>query len=116
MQLLPVQTPVKVPTSSHRRGQQPTPSIDSLPDANTIAATSDFADQDRSQAFRTQLLVHAHEVDLGAADGVGADAERDGDAGDEGDEFAGGGCADAYVPVCAPAGGLEGPGGMLVGV
>ena len=53
----------------------------------------------------------AEEVDFGGFEDCGADAEGDGDAGDEGDEFAGFGGADADVPVGAPARGFEGPAG-----
>lgn len=56
--------------------------------------------------------MHAHEVDFGAADRAGADTEGDGNAGDEGDEFARGGRPDPDVPVCAPAGGFERPVGF----
>ena len=58
----------------------------------------------------------AEEVDFGAFEDGGADAEGHGNAGDEGDEFAGFGGADTDMPLFAPAGGFEGPvGGILVG-
>ena len=46
----------------------------------------------------------AEEVDFSAFEGLRADAQGHGDAGDEGDEFAGFGSADADMPLFAPAG------------
>ena len=51
----------------------------------------------------------AEEIDFGTFEDGGADAEGDRDAGDEGDEFAGFGGADADVPLFAPARRFEGP-------
>ena len=51
----------------------------------------------------------AEEIDLGTFEDGGAHAEGHGNAGDEGDEFAGFRGADADVPFFAPAGGFESP-------
>ena len=83
--------------------------VDGLEDAFNVRPPRDFLDQKRREALGTQLFVDAEEVDLGAFERFGADAEGHGDAGDEGDEFAGFGGADADVPLFAPAGGFECP-------
>jgi hypothetical protein len=53
--------------------------------------------------------VHDEEVDFGAVEGLFPHAEVDGDGGDEGDEFAGCGGADADVPFFFPAWRFECP-------
>lgn len=51
----------------------------------------------------------AEEVDFGAVEDLVADAELDGDGGDEGDEFVAGGGANTDMPFFPPAGCFESP-------
>ncbi len=109
IKLLPIQTPMKVPASANGRWQHDAGCVERLVDAVEVTAAGDFFDQYWGEALGTQLLVDAEEVNLGGWKGGGADAQGDGDAGDEGDEFLRLGGADADVPFWFPAGGEECP-------
>lgn len=66
-------------------------------------------DQLRRETLGTQFFVDAEEVDFGAIQDIGADAEGHGDARNEGDEFAGFSSADADIPFFPPSRGFERP-------
>jgi hypothetical protein len=53
------------PAGPDRSWNDDTTSIDCLPDIRQIDPSGDFFDQHGSQAFRSQLFVHAEEIDLG---------------------------------------------------
>jgi hypothetical protein len=115
VQLLPVDCAVEVAACGHGSGKQGADGVDGLEGAFDVAAAGDFLDEDRGEAFGAQFLVYAEEVDFGAVERLLADAQGDGDAGDEGDELARAGCADADVPLFLPAGRFEGPAVVSLG-
>ncbi len=104
---------MEVPARTDGFREHDSSGIDGLEDAIDVRAPRDFLYQQRRQALGAQLLVDAKEVDFGAFEGLGADAQGHGHAGDEGDEFARFGGADADVPLFAPARGLESPAGLV---
>lgn len=106
----PVEGAVHVAAGGDGFGEDDAGGVDGLVDAEEVAAAGDFRDEDGGEAEAAQFLVHAEEVDFCGFENRGADAQGDGDAGDEGDEFAGFGGPHADVPFRAPAGGLESPG------
>ena len=100
---------MEIPARADRRRQDDACGVQSLPDPQQVAAPRNFFNEDWCEALGAQLLVDAQEVDLGCVEDLLTHAEGDGHAGDEGDELAGFGGADADVPVWAPAGGEESP-------
>lgn len=57
--------------------------VGSLPDIGAVDTTSNFADQDRCQALRSELLVHTKEVDFSHTHGTVIDMSSNGDTSDE---------------------------------
>lgn len=54
-----------------------TRSVDGLEDSEEMRAASYFFDEEGGEAFRAELLVHAEEVDLGAALRSGREIKSD---------------------------------------
>ena len=100
---------MEISTSADRSWENNTSSVESLVDALEVAATSDLLDEDWCEALGAELLVDAEEVDLSGFKGLLADAQGNGDAGDECNELLGGDGANTDVPVCFPAWGQECP-------
>jgi hypothetical protein len=88
VELLPVDCAVEVAACGDGRGEHGADGVDGLVCALDVAAAGDLLDEDGGEAFCAQLLVDAEEVYFGAVECLGADAQGDGDAGDEGDELA----------------------------
>lgn len=81
----PVERAVHVAAGGDGFGEDDAGRVDGLVDAEEVAAAGDFRDEDGGEAEAAQFLVHAEEVDFGGFENLGADAQGDGDAGDEGD-------------------------------
>lgn len=109
VQLLPVECAVVVAAGADGLGEDDAGGVQALPDLVEVAAAGDFLDEDGGEALAAELLVDGQEVNLGAHDVLVADAQVDGNGGDEGDELAGLGGADADVVVLFPAGRHHGP-------
>ncbi len=71
--------------------------------------TAAHLDEDRSEPFRAQLFVDAQEVDLGHGDGLAADAECGGNAGDEAHQALSLACPHPDVPFLPEAWRLQRP-------
>lgn len=110
VQLLPVERAVVVAARADGPGEDDAGRVQTLPDLVQVADTGDFLDEDGGQALASELLVDAEEVDFGAGDDLVTDSHAHGDGGDEGDELAGLGGADADVVVFGPARRHHGPG------
>lgn len=109
VELLPIQTAVKISACCDGSRQHDATSVDGLEDTGEVAAACDFLDEFRGQSLGAQLLVNAHEVDLGAIEEVFANAKLDGYARDESDQLLGFASSHANVPFFPPAGCFERP-------
>lgn len=116
IQLLPLQSSVVIPTGAERLRQDDTSGVQTLPDLVQVAAAGDLLDQNGSETLASELLVDGEEVDFGAEDYLVADAEVNGDGGDEGDELAGLRGSDTDMVLFLPAWRHHGPASMLAAV
>lgn len=115
VQLGPIQTTMIVSAAADWCRQNGASRVKTLVNTLNVTPSGNFLDKDRCETLVAEFLVDAEEVDFRAEDGGVADAEVDGDAGDESDELAGGGGAfgfldaDTNVPVFTPRRSFEGP-------
>lgn len=109
VELLPVNRAVVVAAGGHGLGQDDAGSVQTLPDLVEVAASGDLLDEHGGEALAAKLLMYGKEVDLGAEDGLVADAQIYGDGRDVGDELARLGGADTDVVGFFPAGRHHGP-------
>lgn len=65
---------MEVPTCAYRRWQDYAAGVDGLEDAEQVAATCDFLDENGCEALGAELLVYAEEVDLGCLQHLLADS------------------------------------------
>jgi hypothetical protein len=103
---------MEIPTRRNRFRQHHPTRVHGLPHAKLVAATGDFLDEDWGEVLSAEFFVDAEKVYFDCFDGFVADAEGDGDAGDESAETAafGVGRAETDVPGGFVVGGQEGPG------
>ena len=98
-----------VAARANRLGEDDASGIDSLEDVKEVASACDLFNKDGRQTFVAQLLVHAEEINLGAAENFGSYAKGYGNARDECYKLFGAHRSYPYVPFGTPAGGFECP-------
>jgi len=91
---------MEISTCSNGLWQHYATSVHGLPYSKFVTSSRDFFDEDGGEVFPAELFMDTEEIDFDGFDGVVADAEGDGNAGDEGAKFTafGVGCAEANMP------------------
>mmetsp|Transcript_8497 Transcript_8497/g.21934 ORF Transcript_8497/g.21934 Transcript_8497/m.21934 type:complete len:319 (+) Transcript_8497:685-1641(+) len=102
-ELLRIEAAMPVRAPADRLGDDNTCCVRSLEDALHVAAAGHLTDEHRGQALGAQLLMHAQEVHLHAADLVAMNDKVGRNGGNEGDELLVGTHAHAQVKVLLPA-------------